>query len=567
MTFQLENYLLKENLVTKEQLEQASAEKARARIPTLDALEYLKLVDKKAVIAQLEKHFQAKYIELAAQTLTPEIVRIIPENVMKRYMVIALRLDKGKGTLSVAMVDPFDIPAIDAVRTTTGYEIEPFLTTEDEFRNIFEKYYLEIFAEKVIGEVKVEAPEEIMKEDVFKAISEDNREALIIRLLDTIITQSIRARATDIHIEPQEKDLLIRFRVDGMLSTVQVLPRGVQLILISRVKVLSGMDIAESRLPQDGQIRIHSGGHDLDLRVSSMPGLYGEKVAIRVLEKSSFALGLSQLGMPPEMQSRYEDFIFKPNGMILVCGPNGSGKSTTLYSTLSRIRSPEKNILTIEDPIEYEILAGSSREGGITQVQVNPKIGLTFAAGLRAFLRQDPDIVMVGEIRDRETAEIGITASTIGRLIFSTLHTNDTISTVTRLLNMGIEPYMVAHSLICVLSQRLLRTLCPYCKQPYVVPKTLLDRLGIKEKAPTLYRNIGCAKCEFKGYLGRIGAFEFLPISEAMHNLILNKASEEEMHALARKEGLKTLAESALAIVLSGQTTVAEMMRVLPMVV
>jgi type IV pilus assembly protein PilB len=565
MTFQLENFLVNNKFVSQEQLQKAQAERNRSRMPLIEALDYLKFTTKGSVIAALEKQFQAKYIELLNTTLVPDIVRLIPENIMKRYMVIALKLVKENNTLTVAMVDPTDVVASDSIAAATGCNIEAMLTTEDEFHATFEKYYLEIFVEKVVGEIKVEVPEEVLKDDIFRQVSQDTKETLVVNLVNSIITQSVRSRATDIHVEPQEKELLIRFRVDGLLSTVQVLPRSVQPILISRIKILAELDIANTRLPQDGQIRIISAGHDLDLRVSTMPGLYGEKVAIRLLEKSSFSFGLSQLGMPPEMQSTFEDHIFRPNGLILVCGPTGSGKSTTLYSTISRIRSPEKNILTIEDPIEYEVLAGSAREGGITQVQVNNKTGLTFAVALRSFMRQDPDIIMVGEIRDLETAEIAITASTLGRLVLSSLHTNSTIGSITRLINMGIQDYMVAHSVVCVVSQRLIRTLCPYCKQPYTVPKALLQRLGIKEgKSATLFREVGCAKCGNKGYLGRIGTFELLPITEPLRNLILDKASEDHLLAEARKTGFKTLAENTLALVLNGTTTVSEMMRVNP---
>ncbi|MFH1347091.1 MAG: GspE/PulE family protein [Candidatus Margulisiibacteriota bacterium] len=448
MTFQLENYLLNNNIIAKEQLEKAQVEKMRTRAPLLETLEFLNFVEKKSVIADLEKHFRCEYIDLPNYELIPDVVKMIPENIMKRYMVVALRFDKKKNQLSVAMADPYDVMAIDSIRDATGHDIKPFLTTEDHFRNAFEKFYLEVFAEKVIGEVKVEAPEEVLKEDLFKKVSKDNKEALVSQLFNTIVSQAVRTRATDIHIEPQDKHLLVRLRIDGLLQTVQVLPRAVASPLNTRIKVLSELDIAESRLPQDGQVRMRYGNYDIDLRVSTVSGMYGEKIAIRVLQKTSFAFGLSQLGMPPEMQSLYEDFIFKPSGIILVTGPVGSGKTTTLYSTISRIRSPEKNILTLEDPIEYELLAGSTREGGVTQVQVKPKIGMTFANGLRTFLRQDPDIIMVGEIRDKETAEIAITASMVGRLVLSTLHTNDTISSINRLLNMGLEPYMVAHPLL-----------------------------------------------------------------------------------------------------------------------
>jgi type IV pilus assembly protein PilB len=564
MTFQLDKYLLDSKVITKEQLDKAAAEKARSNMSLLDELEYLKFADKASIIAGLEKHFKAKYVDLQANKLTQELLHLIPENIMKRHQVLAIRLDKAKNLLEIALADPNDVMAIDRVQAATGYEIEPFLTTEDDFRLAFDKYYLGVFAERMASKVIVEAPAEIMKEDVFAKISKDNKESLISQLFNTIVTQSIRARATDIHIEPQEKELLIRFRIDGLLETVQGLPRSVQPLLCTRIKVLALMDISETRLPQDGQIRLKAADHDLDLRVSTMPGLYGEKIAIRVLQKSSFSFGLSQLGMQPEIQSRFEDYIFRPNGMILVCGPTGSGKSTTLYATISRIRSPQKNILTIEDPVEYELLTGSAREGGVTQVQINPKINLTFAAGLRTFFRQDPDIIMVGEIRDRETAEIAINASMIGTLIFSSLHTKDSVNAATRLLNMGIEPYMVSNSVICILSQRLIRTLCPYCKQAYSVPKALLQKLGVKEENVTAFREVGCSKCDNKGYLGRIAIFELLGFSETIRDLVMRQASATELLAAARKEGFKTLAENALGFVLNGTTTVAEMLRVLP---
>ncbi|MBN2058390.1 MAG: type II/IV secretion system protein [Candidatus Saganbacteria bacterium] len=564
MSFSLENYLVAQGFVTKEQLEKALAEKMRTRVPLIESLEFLKLIDRQSVIESLEKHFHCKYIDLPNFKLNPDVIRMIPENVMKRYMVVGLEFNKKNNLLSVALPNPFDVMALDAVRDATGNDIKPLLTTEDHFRATFEKFYLEVFAEKVVGKVKVEAPEEVLKEELFKKASKDDKEALIAQLFNAIVSQAVRSRATDIHIEPQETDLLIRLRVDGLLQTVQVLPRSVTPLLATRIKVLADLDIAESRRPQDGQIRIRTGAYDIDLRIASMGGMYGEKIAIRVLQKTSFAFGLSQLGMPAEMQSIYEDLIFKPSGIILVTGPVGSGKTTTLYSTISRIRSPEKNILTLEDPIEYELLSGSKREGGVTQVQVKPKIGLTFAAGLRAFLRHDPDIIMVGEIRDKETAEIAITASMIGRLVLSSLHTTDTISAITRLLNIGIEPFMVAHPLLGIVSQRLVRSLCPHCKVPYTVSRNLLQKLGVKTKNPTFFRNQGCSHCDHSGYIGRIGVFELLILTNTIRELVLKRASEDELLEAARKEGFKPLLENALELVTGGITTMAEVMRVLP---
>ena len=382
MTFSLPVFLLGKQLITKEQLDKAMSEKSRSRISLIDTIDYLKFADKKEIVSHLEKHFHTKYVDLAIWDFKPEILRLVPEALMKRFMLIPL--EREKNSLSIAMVDPFDVKAIDRIQNLTGFEAKPVITTEDEFTIAFEKFFLNIFAEKVVGEVKLDAPREVLEERLFERASDDNKEALVIRLFNAILAQAVRARSTDIHVEPQEKELLIRFRIDGLLHTAQVLPKGIQPLLTSRIKVMAEIDIAESRLPQDGQIRIKINDRDLDLRISTIPGLYGEKIAVRVLDKSSFSYGLSQLGMPGELQSKYEDFIFKPGGIILVTGPTGSGKTTTLYSTLNRIRSPEKNILTLEDPIEYELLSSSTREGGITQVQVNPKIGLTFANGLRA---------------------------------------------------------------------------------------------------------------------------------------------------------------------------------------
>ena len=384
-----------------------------------------------------------------------------------------------------------------------------------------------------------------------KDILELTEDAPIIRLLNAILQQAVKERASDIHIEPYERELDVRMRVDGILHRVLSPPKIIQDALIARVKIMANLDIAEKRLPQDGRIRLLIGGRDIDIRVSIIPTTFGERAVLRLLDRKQGLLGLYEVGLGGEDESRLEGFLKRTHGILLVTGPTGSGKTTTLYGALNRIHTEEKNIITVEDPVEYQLK-------GIGQIHVNPKIGLTFASGLRSILRQDPDVIMVGEIRDFETAEIAIQASLTGHLVLSTLHTNDAASAITRLIDMGIEPFLVASSLVGVLAQRLVRTLCPFCKEPYEPSEE--ERKYVS--SPVLYRGRGCAKCGGKGYLGRSGIFEFLVIDNPLRQMVTDKIDSQSIKNFAVSHGMKTLRVDGFEKAVRGVTTIEEVLRV-----
>ena len=393
----------------------------------------------------------------------------------------------------------------------------------------------------------------------------------VVKLVDTILSEAVRVKASDIHIEPQEKAVFVRYRIDGILHTKERIPKEVQLAMTSRMKVLADMNITERRLPQDGQAKAHIQKRDIDFRVSTLPAKYGEKIVVRVLDKTNFALGLEHMGFLPETQTKFEEMLGAGSGILLVTGPTGSGKTTTLYSALNRIKSSSKNIITLEDPIEYDLLSGKARESGITQVQINPRIGFTFASALRACLRQDPNIILVGEIRDEETCRIATNAALMGHLVLSTIHTNDAVSTVTRLLDMGIEPYLIASSLNGVLAQRLVRVLCRNCREAYTPPKKVLQSLNVRQILDVsgeivFYRPRGCELCDGSGYAGRAGIFELLTITESIRDLILEKAKLSALREAAAREGTVSMKQNGIQLVSQGATTMAEVMRVLPTV-
>lgn len=395
-------------------------------------------------------------------------------------------------------------------------------------------------------------------------MAEGSGEGAVVRLVDRLFETALAYRTSDIHLEPQSQWLFVRFRIDGVLKTIHQFPKSIAPALISRIKILAEMDIAEKRIPQDGQINTRIKDKDLDLRISTLPAKYGEKTVIRLLDKSGGLIDLNSLGMDTLMQTQFEMQIDKPQGLILVTGPTGSGKSTTLYSVVNRLKSPDKNIVTLEDPIEYELLAGSAAEAGITQVQVNPKAGLTFATGLRASLRQDPDIIMVGEIRDKETAEVAMKAAMTGHMVLSTLHTNDAPSTISRLRDIGVEPYLISSTLLGVMAQRLLRLLCVKCKVSYEPPVRALKKLFPKHPEDTplrLFRPLGCPECQGTGYWGRKGIYELLVLNDEYRQIISEQSTTEALKKAAAAQGLKTLRESGLAMVYQGLTTVEEVFR------
>jgi general secretion pathway protein E len=462
----------------------------------------------------------------------------------------------------VATTDPLETVALDDLRLLLGVPVKPVLTTGMALLASLNRAYDEVAspagAEQVMEDITAdESLDQLAHElDEPQDLLDATDEAPIIRLVNSVLFQAVRQRASDIHFESFERGLVVRYRIDGVLYPVLTPPKRFQASIIARLKIMAGLNIAEKRLPQDGRFAIRTAGKDVDLRVSVLPTSHGERVVLRLLEKENRLLNLSEMGFSPERLAVIQQLIQLAHGILLVTGPTGSGKTTTLYAALSQINSPDKNIITVEDPVEYQLL-------GIGQMQVNPKINLTFAAGLRSILRQDPDVIMIGEIRDRETAEIAIHASLTGHLVFSTLHTNDAASAATRLIDMGIEPFLVASSVVAVLAQRLLRKICPDCRHPYKPSVEELSRLG-RDSGPTvtLYRGSGCPACSQTGYRGRTGIFELLVIDDDIRRLIGAKADSAAIKQAAIAKGMVTLKQEGAARVAQGVTTTEEVMRI-----
>lgn len=483
-------------------------------------------------------------------------VTMIPEKLARRYGAVPVRfLDEN--TLLVAMVDPTNVFAIDDLRMMTGYDIKPAIASAEEVFNQISKVHR---LDDSLDVARAESTEFSADETIEADIRDVASEAPIVKLVNGLISQGVDDGASDLHFEPQEKALRVRFRIDGVLHEAMSIPKRMQAGVLSRLKIMSDLDIAERRIPQDGRIGLVSGGKPIDIRVASMPTVFGEKIVLRILDKSSILLGLMDLGFSERALSRFEHSFKKPYGAILVTGPTGSGKSTTLYATLNVLNSIEKNIITVEDPVEYRL-------SGINQTQINTKAGLTFASGLRAILRSDPDIVMVGEIRDKETAQIAIEAALTGHLVLSTLHTNNAPGALTRLTEMGIEPFLSASAIECVMAQRLARRLCSYCKEAYKPTDEMLLQNGFSSdvvgKDITLYRAKGCPRCNKTGFKGRLGIYEVMIVSEAIERLTVERKSADEISRVAQAEGMLTLREDGISKVLQGATSMEEIARVI----
>ena len=505
----------------------------------------------------LAERLGVEHIGLTEHDVDSLAANMIPEKLARRYGAIPVRfLDEN--TLLVAMVDPTNVFAIDDLRMMTGYDIKPAIASaEDVFSQISKFHRL---GDSVDEEVSAEEEEMSADTPVSADIREAAAEAPIVKLVNGIISQGVDDAASDLHFEPQEKELVVRFRIDGVLHEIMSIPKRMQAGVLSRIKVMSDLDIAERRIPQDGRIGLTVGGKPIDVRVASMPTVYGEKIVMRLLDKSSVMLDLTDLGFSQKALSRFESAFTKPYGALLVTGPTGSGKSTTLYATLNVLNSKEKNIITVEDPVEYRL-------SGINQTQINTKAGLTFASGLRAILRSDPDIVMVGEIRDKETAQIAIESALTGHLVLSTLHTNDAPGALSRLSEMGIEPFLTASAIECVLAQRLARRLCTHCKESFEPSDEALRQNGFPEEALgrgiTLYRANGCPRCNNTGYKGRLGIYEVMLVSEAIERLTVERKSADEISRVAQAEGMVSLREDGIEKVLAGETSVEEIARVI----
>ncbi|HEB12425.1 MAG TPA: type II secretion system protein GspE [Actinobacteria bacterium] len=501
-----------------------------------------------AILPKLARQLGIEFVDLNERNINVNAVSVLPEDLARRYTVLPVDFVNGK--LLLMMSAPDDVLAIDDIQMATGYEVIPAVGIFDDIAAGVNQYYK--MAETLTDDLLLDGAASADLEGI-AAVSE---EAPINKLINFIISQAVNDRASDIHIEPQEKDLRVRYRIDGVLQEIMTSPKKAQSAIISSLKLMSSMDIAEVRKPQDGRCSLSIKGRVVDFRVATLPTVYGERVVLRVLEKDSILLKLDDLGFLPQSQARYESAFTRPYGAILVTGPTGSGKSTTLYATLNVLNTEAKNIVTIEDPVEYRL-------PGINQIQINSRAGLSFSRGLRSILRASPDILMVGEIRDRETAQIAIEAALTGHLVLSTLHTNDAPGAISRLTEMGVAPFLIASAIDCVQAQRLARRLCPDCKEPYSPDNELLEKMGVEEaKGMTLYRPKGCSKCNDAGFKGRVGLYEVMLVSEEIEQLTVERATVEEIKKVAIKEGMQTLREDGIAKVLKGDTSYEEILRV-----
>ncbi|MDH4268629.1 MAG: type II secretion system ATPase GspE [Deltaproteobacteria bacterium] len=520
-----------------------------------------RLLTEEELLASLSQKLRVPYIKnLEEEGLDPALVSRVPIAFSKKHKVVPVKMEDD--ILTVATPDPLNYEPLDDLRLIIEYqEVRLVLSSEREVVRVINRFYEQSAdtPEEMIQSMDAESSDRILHElEETEDLLDISDEAPVIKLVNLILFQAVKERASDIHIEPFQKELKVRYRIDGILYHRLDPPKRYQSAIISRLKVMAKLDIAEKRLPQDGRIPIKIADKDIDIRVSIVPTTFGERVVLRLLDKGNVLLGMEEIGLSPDQLRALQDFICRPNGILLVTGPTGSGKTTTLYSALSRINSPDKNIITIEDPVEYQLW-------GIGQIQVNPKIGLTFAHGLRSVLRHDPDVILVGEIRDAETAEIAIQAALTGHLVFSTLHTNDAASAATRLVDMEIEPFLVASVVRAIVAQRLIRVICPECKEGYVPEPEMLKEVRIipeQLKGGRVYRGKGCPACSGTGYRGRTGIYEILLVSEAIRQLIMKKADSASIGRQAVEEGMKTLREDGALKIIKGITTLEEVVRV-----
>jgi type IV pilus assembly protein PilB len=558
--------LVKAGLIKPEQLAKALEVQKEQGGKVGTNLVKLGFLDEATLVDQLSKHFGVPAVSLDGIKVDESIIKIIPADVARKYTILPIAKTGAKVT--IAMTDPTNVFAMDDIRFMTGYNVEPVVASENALRTAVDRYYGSTHAielKKVMEEVSEAGDSlEVLDEEEnldLASLEQSAEEAPVVRLVNIVLTDAIKRGASDIHIEPYEKDYRVRYRIDGLLYEMMKPPIKLREAITSRCKILAKLDIAEKRLPQDGRIKIKTkvGGKvkDLDFRVSVLPTIFGEKIVMRLLDKDNLMLDMARLGFEPESLRRFEAAILKPYGMVLVTGPTGSGKTNTLYSALSRINTTDVNIITAEDPVEFNI-------PGINQVQMKEQIGLNFAAALRSFLRQDPNIILVGEIRDFETAEVAIKAAMTGHLVLSTLHTNDAPSSINRLMNMGIEPFLVATSVHLIAAQRLVRRICSYCKEPTEVPAAALVNLGFSEqeaKTLKLFKGRGCERCSSTGYKGRVALYEVMEIDDEVRELILSGASAYELRQKSLQKGMIGLRESGLQKIRDGVTTVDEVVR------
>ena len=538
--------LLEAGVITEEQLTHALENKSRDE-KLGDFLIKENILTEQQLIEVLEFQLGIPHISLNQIPIDPELLHLVPVELAKRAQLIPIRREKNK--LFIAMADPMDYFAIEEVRMATGCQIETTIAAKDDLYRTITKYYdLQESMEAALSDVQINAQE------VQQEITDED--SPIVRLVNQIIANGVAQRASDIHFDPQETEFRVRYRVDGVLRTERSLPKHMQNMMTARVKIMGNLNITESRVPQDGRIKINVNFRPVDIRLSTLPTVYGEKIVMRILDLSNAPNDIGQIGFSPENEELFSNIINRPNGIVLITGPTGSGKSSTLYAALSELNGEDVNIITVEDPVEYQMT-------GINQIQVKEEVGLTFAAGLRSILRQDPDIVMIGEIRDLETAQIAIRASLTGHLVLSTLHTNSAVESISRLKDMGIEPFLISSSLVGAMAQRLVRKICRDCSME--VPATEREREIFEENGmtvTTVHRGRGCAACSNTGYRGRMAIHEILPIDRELKELILSQVSGNVLRDYMNKKGYNTLLQDGLLKVLGGITTTEEVLRV-----
>jgi type IV pilus assembly protein PilB len=555
--------LLDQGIVSQEQLDQALEEQRKSGRLLGRVLVEFGFVKEERILEALGIQIGMKVTNLADMDIPEEVIKQVPPSLAQVYNVVPVKFENN--VITVALSDPLNINVLDDLRFVLNCEVQGAIATEEDINQAIEKYYgvtsqedsLNLLVQEIEKSTPTVLSAEIQEMQDITSLKELASQAPVVKLVNLVLLQAVKDKASDIHFEPFEDEFKVRYRVDGVLYEITHPPKNLSLAITSRIKVMSNLDVAESRIPQDGRIMMRVAGRSIDLRVSTLPTVFGESVVMRVLDRSVVSLSLDEVGLTVEQQDTVMKLISKPNGIILTTGPTGCGKTTTLYSCLRKVNKPEYKIITTEDPVEYDI-------SGIIQVSIKPKINLTFATCLRHILRQDPDIIMVGEIRDKETAQISIQASLTGHLVFSTLHTNDAPGAVTRLIDMGIEPFLITSTLESVIAQRLIRVLCPKCKEEYTPDEYELSQINLspdKAAGKTFFRAKGCRECNDIGYRGRTGIFEMLMMSDKIRSLIMDKAHTALLRKAAVEEGMRTLRDDGLLRIYDGITTIEEVVR------